>query len=954
MRTWRHVVFRAVGVLAAAVGGLAVAASTVTVDTNTPGSVTCGIQEAIDGLPKAGGEVLLPVGVYEVQSTIYLKPDTTLRGQGAGSIIRKSPGLCVLLAEDVSGTSTQDYVTVEDASALRPGMSFLLGDLKRGDSHVFVARTDGNRVYLHEGAGNLGKNFFYRAAQAGRPWKPSGDLKAGNRAALYNGFMLVLARQRCAISNLALDGNRDAQAVDGTPWYKEYPKWWERLRCAPYLGGDSRIEHCRVYGAAGVGVSLGSRATVFDCDIGNNWQGIHPGSGPYSRIIQNTIHHNNTKGIMLCLGNYGMIISQNHIYENGESGIGELGVPHTKPGRDGDHFTIISENVIYRNQKAGIESGQGEYGPEDFVITGNIVMNNWQCRNRYFAPHQFPAGIALYNAKRCVISNNRCFDDQNWHKPALTETVAAGATNFGKLVDSQFPDAYATLPMTEEPLHPKHYYDGSCRDGRHMGWGFADFIARIQGGGHAEYLRVTHHGGGQLTANTPLMNAYPAGAVIIPQKTQSWGIFVGGPESSGNVIMGNVCSDSTVGGVLWYGSDMSVQGNVGRSSAMDDSLSLAENAHPFDDLPLPGLSFGPEGGWSKGATFEPSDRSDGLMLKLEHANTNAFSNIVFNDARDPAVFPLKPNTYYRITAWVKTEARRGDVLELPRIFIQEFRKDGSSASIGYAETRMPARDVRFHRPEIAQGTWVRVTGEGRTRSDAAVGQIYCRLARGAVGTAWVGQVCVQVLDDGAALPALAPKVSAVFERDAATGAGRKTPGDAVGFLLPDGSSAQLETRVQAFWDKDNVVVRVHCSVPDRAALEKRLSAAQPGFRFADDCVAVLIRPDAANPLTYYQFGVSLNGSVYSQLCCNGAREATAFHPEWEASADLTPKGWTASLAIPFHELTAAGPKDGTTWGLNIGRSGFTADGRRELSAWRATADWHSPEAFGALVFTRPG
>lgn len=928
-------------------------AGVVTVDPDTPGSVTCGLQEAIDSLPPDGGEVFVPTGVYEAHATIYLKPDTTLRGQGAGSIIRKSPGLRILLSEDVSGTSTQDFVTVEDTSALRPGMSFLLGDLKRADSHVFIARTDGNRVYLHKGAGNMGKSFFYRSVQAGRPWKPSGDLKVENSAALYNGFMLVLVRQRCVIANLALDGNRDAQAVDGKDWYKEYPKWWERLRCAPYLGGDSRIEHCRIYGAAGVGVSLGNRATVFDCDIGHNWQGIHPGAGPYSRIIQNTIHHNNTKGIMLCLGNYGLIISQNHIYENQEAGIGELGVPHTKPGRDGDHFTIISDNVIYRNQHAGIESGQGEYGPEDFVITGNIVMNNWQCRTRYYGPHQFPAGISLFNAKRCVISNNRCFDDQDWHKPALTEDVAAGATNFGKLVDSQFPDGYFTVPMTLEPLHPTHYYDGSSRDGRHMGWGFGEFVARIQGGGKAEIVNVTHHGGGVVTPNTPLKNAYPAGAVIVPQKSQSWGIFVGGPESAGNVIMGNVCSDNAVGGVLWDGNDMSVQGNVGMVNAMNEARTLAENAHPFTNVPLPGLDFGPESGWSEGATFEPSDRSDGLMLKFHHADDKMFSNVVYNGARDPDVFPMRPNTFYRVTAWVKTDARQGDGLVLPRVFIQEHREDGSGASIGYAETRYPARTVGFVRPEVTSDTWLRVSGEGRTGSEAVAGQVFCRLARGATGTAWVDQVTVQMLEQGGELPAPQPELGAALRRATDTEVEQREPGSA-GFHRADGSPAQLQTEVRASWDKDTVYIDVHCWAPDREALEKRRIAARPGFRFSDDCVAVLLRPSAANPLTYYQFAVSANGGTFSQACGNGARETKQFKPEWQGAAVLTPEGWSATVAIPFRELTASPPTRGTTWGLNIGRSGFTADGRRELSSWRPTANWHNTDAFGALTFNSSG
>ncbi len=935
----------------AAIGWTDAPPSVITVDTHAPGTVTAGIQEAIDALPEAGGEVRLPVGVYEVQSTIYLKPDTTLRGYGAGSIIRKSPGLRVLLAEDVAGTSTQDYVTVREAAGLRPGMAFLLGDLARPDAHVFVARVEGTRVFLHQGAGNLGAHFFHRAAQSGRAWKPSGDLKVANQAALYNGFMIVQASRRCVISSLALDGNRAAQPVDGVRWYEKYPKWWERLRGAPYLGGDSRIEHCRVYNAAGVGVSLGSRATVLDCDIGNNYQGIHPGSGPYSRIVRNAIHHNDTKGIMLCLGNYGLIISQNHIYENREAGIGELGIPRSQAGRDGDHFTIISDNVIYRNQKAGIESGQGKYGPEDFVITGNIVMNNWQCGTRYLGPHQVPAGIALFNASRCVIANNRVFDDQDWYPAELSQPVAAGATNL--------PIQRWDLPMANaEPSQTFHYNDGTLG-------GYSDLVALVTGGGHAEYVRIAdrdrvYQQAASLTAAQPLARAYPAGTRVVPAKTQLWGIFAGGPESAGNVVANNVCQDNAVGGVLWSGRDTAVNGNVGRVVAMEQAPSLPEAIYPFTNLPLPGLAFDAAGGWGPDAAFEPSGRSPGLALTLVNADTNAFAAVTFNRAKDPAVFPLKPNTYYRVAAWVKTEARQGTLPVLPRVFITEHDRAGAHQGwIGYADTRMPARDAQFERPETTNGVWLRVAGEGRTGGEAAVGQVHCRLERGAVGTAWVEGLCVHELlgdDAGADVPApAAPGLTAVFETNAAARAALPAADGAPGlpgFRLPDGAPARLATQANAYWDDDTLYFQVRCLDPDPAALERRRAAAVPGFRFGGDCVSVLLRPNAANPWTYFQFAVALNGARFGQLNSGWDRNAETFRPAWQSRADVTPAGWTAWLAIPFRELAPRAPAPGTAWAMNIGRNGYLASGLPESSAAHPARDWHASESFGTLVFAR--
>lgn len=942
-----------VGILAS--GALLVAAEppasdtagaiTVTVNSNTPGTTTAGIQEAIDILPQAGGVVVLPVGVYEVQRTIFMKPFTTLRGCGDGSIIRKSPGLLVPLAEDVSAASTQNYVVVKDASALKPGMGFCVGL-----DDVLIDRIEGNKVFL--------KKWAIHYLGVGQ-WKPSGDLKLEKKAALYNGFPIIRTSRRCVISNLALDGNRDAQRVNGEELYKNenvYPKWWERLRCAPYIGGDSRLEWCRIYNAAGVAVSVGNRGTVIGCDVSGSYQGIHTGGSPYSRVIQNTIHHNEYCGMFLCLGNYGMIISQNHIYENKKAGIGALGLPLDRPGRCGDHFNIISDNVIYRNETAGIESGQGVVGPEDFIITGNIVMNNNQGRNRYMAEHQFPAGIALFNAKRCVIANNRCFDDQDWYPSMLTEPVAAGATNFGKLAAAQFPKGLFVPPLVEEPLHPAYYYDGSNRDPKYMGWGFADFVARIEGGGLAECLRVTHHGNGRLTANTPLIHEYQPGALITPEETQLWGIFVGGPESAENVIANNVCARNQIGGILWSGSNCAVSANVGKIVEMDLNKTLAENVYPFAMMTLPGLAFGEDSRWhlGAGALLDQPGPFGGRTLKLSNPSPTGTVVAIYNEKRDATVLSLKPNTYYRVTALVKSKAKQSDQVCLPKVFLYEFRKDGTSAGTsGYAQ---PAHDAQFKRPAVAEGVWIKVAAQGRTRGDVTAGQIYCNLEKGMVGEAWVADVTLQELYDGADLPAAPVATQAVLRAVytpavAASLPAVDAPRGAAHFVKENGAPAALATQVSAFWDATNVYYRVDCADPDSKNLRRR-HADTKTFQFSDDCVAVLIQPNAANPAYYYQFAVSAAGQTFNQVCSNdSSRDKTNFHPDWQARATITPNGWTAWLAIPFAVLCPFAPEPGTVWGVNVGRNAWV-DGRCELAAWQPTADWHNVAAFGRLAFVK--
>lgn len=525
----------------------------------TPGTLTCGIQEAIDSLPEAGGIVYLPVGVYTVQTPIRMKPNTTLTGAGDGSVIRKDAGRIVYLAQDINQGEEPDYVTVQNAGALRPGMIVVVGnhmgllDLRvshgdyirrrRAGSEGVIERIDGNKVYL-------------RKARRGRPentpWQAVDNLRVAEQAAVYNAFALVLMSRRCVLSNLAVDGNREGQAIQGEKLYTQYPLWQGRLRCVPYVGGDSRIENCRIYNSATVAVSLGYRATVVGCDIFGSYQGLHLGAGPYSQVIRNTIHHNEDCGIYMCMGNYGVIISQNHIYANQSSGIGGLGIV-PKTGRSGDHFCIISDNVIYRNGEAGICSTQD--GPDDLVITGNIIMNNWQ--NPRLVPwyHKIPAGIVLFNARRCLISNNRCMDDQDWYPVELAGPVEAGAVRVGPLVRH----AGKEQPMFIEP----QYYDRPAQKTA-QNYGYTNFLARIEGGGNAEDIQVslwTSHT--NLVLSSPLQYAYPAGSIIKPKKTQYWGIFVGGPTAAENLVANNICLGNAAGGILEGGANQAAHGNIG-------------------------------------------------------------------------------------------------------------------------------------------------------------------------------------------------------------------------------------------------------------------------------------------------------------------------------------------------------------------------------------------------------
>ncbi|MBI3944780.1 MAG: right-handed parallel beta-helix repeat-containing protein [Armatimonadetes bacterium] len=674
-------------------------------------SVTGGIQEAIDSLPEDGGTVYVPEGIYEIHACIRMKPHAVLMGAGRGSIIRKDPAWIVPLVEDVKKGSEQSYVVVEDASKLRPGMYVIVGDLTESSGEGAIERIEGNRVFLQAGR---------RGALYPRAWKPEGDSLVSRKAALYNGFPLIRTSQQCVISHLAFDGNKEAQKVDGKGLYWSYPAWAERLRCAPYLGGYSRLEDCWLYDAVGVCVSLGWTATVSHCDISGNWQGVHAEGGAYSKIVGNRIHHHEHIAVSFCLGNYGLTVTDNHIHDS-LVGIGEMGDLEDRPGRGGDHFSIISHNVIYRNRDAGIRSGQGKVGPPDFIITDNVVMNNGLAGGRQLGAHRVPAGISLFNAQRCVIANNRVMDEQDRESIRLAGKADAGAT---RIALQQHPVYGFVHPMAA-------FYEN-----------WTDFFVTLSDGSRAErhLVKRLHHLGArgvEMELADPLVFEYPEGSLVTPEKSQLWGIFVGGPRAEENVIANNVTVGNRIGGILWDGKNTAVSANVGDTVHMDAGKSLEENVYPAAArVAVSAPGFEGKIPWQLGpsASLDAASRRSGKRsLRLAKAGAPGVAEAV------SGAVSLEANTRYRLTAWVRTSARRGDQVALPTLTLEGVEGESVVGAL------QPALRCDFERPAVEAAHWVRVTGEGLTGPRGGQAVIRCRLGEGVTGDAWVDDVALEKL-----------------------------------------------------------------------------------------------------------------------------------------------------------------------------------------------------------------
>jgi hypothetical protein len=345
-------------------------------------SLTGGIQEAIESLPKDGGMVSVPEGVYLLRRPVKLKPNTKLVGAGKGTVLRKDAAFKLFLAEDAK--RGQNYVVVEDVARLKSGACIAIGDRKHTadlwGGMFLITKMEGRQVFIDHILGGGGLRY---------------DLTVQENACLMNLFMVVLPAKGCIIQDMEIDGNAAEQMIDEAAKYAftSYGMLW----CGIYPCSEVRIERCWVH-HAGIGLHLnGVEVEVSHCRIyGNLGDGIHTGGCPSALITSNRIYDNGAGGISFCFGNRGLVITNNHIYGNDE-GIKALGEGDPQRDTTADRYTLISGNVLYANKRAGICSGQGDIGPQDFVFTGNIVKDNHQVRQSLGA-HAVPAGICLHNA----------------------------------------------------------------------------------------------------------------------------------------------------------------------------------------------------------------------------------------------------------------------------------------------------------------------------------------------------------------------------------------------------------------------------------------------------------------------------------------------------------------------------------------------------------------------------
>lgn len=919
-------IWAGLALLGARVCGAGEPAFLVSSDFDSAQSTTRGIQEAMDALPPGGGMVRVPQGEFRMERTLIMPPGTQLVGAGRNTVLKKAPLFVAELAEDVKRGSDLEYVVAKDTSGLRPGLAVHVADTKAFVRASYskpwlIDRIEGNKVFLVSHYHNWTKDNALLEFK----FKAKADVLVSRGAALLNAFWVIDPGVDCLIENLSVDGNAEGQAIDGKGVYRDYAGAWGILRNIKGVGRRCTVRRSWIHDAAGVNVSCsGGRALITDCEIWGGYQGVHPGAGPLVKIVNNIIHDHEHSGIYMCMGNYGCIISQNHIYGN-TYGIYGLGCriytesPAYKHqahlARDGDHYHIISNNQIFNNRRAGIGSQQGRLGPTDYVITGNIVRNNnregaWRIRK-----DDLPAGIALYSPRNCVIANNRCYDDQD--EFGCGELVKDAEAGSRELTIKYCVAKPVNVPVWAEPPY------------------WQKFRLRLHNGTRGEEVNVIERENlpgdkeVRLVLDAPLRFSYPKDTVPCILKSQQWGMVITGPEAEGNVVMGNQCSENMVGGLLCHNPNGSVVGNVGSVVEVDAGKTFLQNLYPaVNDIHLKNSNFEGDGGWTltKGAKIVREDCPGGkqcLRVTIENPTH-------YHDGQSEEI-ELKPQTRYRLSGWVKVAEsyvdKRGR-LRRPELALV------SSTGKTYAMPTLGGTNGLYCTPEkLTPDRWIRYEGVLHTGDEPGTGRILCRIAY-CTATAWFDEIRLEELKTYPARDFREQGEAAVLRVPPADGEG---PSYAVvkGLRIKDreGELADVTLRVGrtsgALWVRFDKVLA-------------------PGEQAGGNQFYVVLSPSERGPF-HVQVKLSDQGvsrqenqhDVFGEWYTAGWGGASGFQ--------APTGGVRAEIAIPFDTLGVTAPVAEERWRAEFGYLS-RCGGVSQLASWNGSTDWHSVATYGTLVF----
>ena len=346
-------------------------------DFYTEDSATCGIQEAINSLPKEGGRVLLEARTYVLRASIVLRENVTLSGHGRDTILKRRAEVIHKLTENATqGAST---VTVAATDSLRVGDEIAIRDDKFNGwycTHGIIKEIKGNVITIDD-----------RLVQ---PYKLEQKAIVINHHPMVSVFRIWDYRYHTSgfvVEDITIDGNLAENPTPISDWSTA------AIHLASTGYGTIQRVVVRNFITDGISDQYGLFNVIRDCLVENcRGNGFHPGTSVRgSRFINNIARNNEGDGLFFCADVTGIQVTNNTFANNKKNGIGGIGA-------GGDSFNVVSGNVCFGNGRNGIQTDAGGCN----TITANVCFDNSTAE-----PGKF-AGIGLENTTDVIVTGNIC------------------------------------------------------------------------------------------------------------------------------------------------------------------------------------------------------------------------------------------------------------------------------------------------------------------------------------------------------------------------------------------------------------------------------------------------------------------------------------------------------------------------------------------------------------------
>jgi parallel beta-helix repeat protein len=350
------------------------------------GSDSTSLQKAADML-RPGDTLVIGPGTYQMDASLSIPSNVTVRGTAAKTILLKSRGVESVFIEDAD--YGESYLSVADPQRFHPGMGVeILDDTLKEGWDVTISKV----VAVHD-----------HMLQINPPTVRDYDLEK-KHARIRNTYPILCAMnaENVTFEDLTVDGNKAENAyLDGCRGGAIYL----------YNVRNVTVRNCvaRNYNGDGISFQISENVHVLNSEsFGQTGYGVHPGTGSANSVVEHChLHNNGDIGLFLCWRVRHGQFRDNVIEDNGHYGIS---IGHKDTDNEFTNNTIARNGVsgVYFREETPLNSGNRN------TFRNNKVLDNGSAK----------AGYGFYIAARVndtVIAGNQISDTRG---PNATQRYA--------------------------------------------------------------------------------------------------------------------------------------------------------------------------------------------------------------------------------------------------------------------------------------------------------------------------------------------------------------------------------------------------------------------------------------------------------------------------------------------------------------------------------------------------